>query len=178
MRLGPVILLIGTAAVVGWLAPDLSAQRTGEPGTAETAAAAQQAQAAEDARREAWLAEATVVNRSSDGHFYLDARVEGRTTRFLVDTGASIVALTGEDARAIGLNWDDSDLVRIGRGASGDVYGVPLMLDTVELDGFRADKVDAAIIPEGLDVSLLGQSFLSRVKGVRIDGSRMILGEE
>ena len=170
MRKGPIILLVGTAAVVGWIATGLQTGDGAENAGSELAAGEEQT------RRQAWLAGETVLEREPDGHFYADASVDARSTHFLVDTGASIVALTGADAEAIGLDWNDADVAAIGRGANGTVYGVPVKLERVELGGFEATNVQAAIVPQGLDVSLLGQSFLSRLQGVRIEGDRMIIG--
>ena len=76
----------------------------------------------------------------------------------------------------LGLSWDDSALRPIGRGASGTVYGTPVVLQSLEVGGFEARNVEAAIIPEGLDVSLLGQSFLSKIDNVEISGDEMRLG--
>src|SRR3546814_11005442 len=98
------------------------------------------------AQRGAWRAGGTVLDREADGHFYADATVASYRAHFLVDTGASIVALTAADARAVGLDWSDDDLKPIGRGASGTVYGVPVRLDRMELGDFEAKDVDAAII--------------------------------
>lgn len=178
MRMGPIILLLGTVAAVGWIAPDLQAGRSEgtDRHTRQNPPAASEGRAPQS-QREAWLAGGTVLDREADGHFYADATVASYRAHFLVDTGASIVALTAADARAVGLDWSDDDLKPIGRGASGTVYGVPVRLDRMELGDFEAKDVDAAIIPDGLDVSLLGQSFLSRLHGVRIDGDRMILGQ-
>ena len=178
MRMGPIILLLGTVAVVAWIAPDL--QAGGNEGIDRSAG--QGPATASDGRtrqsqREAWLSGGTVLDREADGHFYADATVATYRAHFLVDTGASIVALTAADAQAAGLDWSEDDLRPIGRGASGTVYGVPVRLARVELGGFEAQDVEAAIIPDGLDVSLLGQSFLSRLRGVQIDGDRMILGQ-
>lgn len=175
MRKGPIILLVGTAALVGWIAPGLKAGGEGE-GSQNASSAAARSEPSHRSRREAWLSGGTVLDRGPDGHFYADATVMSHRAHFLVDTGASIVALTAADAEAAGLDWSENDLVPIGRGASGTVYGIPVRLDRVELGGFEAADVQAAIIPEGLDVSLLGQSFLSRVDEVRIDGDRMIIG--
>lgn len=172
MRMGPIILLLGTAAIVGWIAPELRAGRTDGRSAGPQLAAVEKG----EERRAAWLAGETVLERQGDGHFYADALVGSSSTHFLVDTGASVVALTGADAEAIGLDWNDADLTAIGRGASGTVYGVPVRLERIELGGFEATNVEAAIIPQGLDVSLLGQSFLSKLQGVRIDGNQMIIG--
>jgi aspartyl protease family protein len=119
--------------------------------------------------------DAVVLQRKSDGHFYARANVNGGSVRFLVDTGASYIALTGDDAREIGLDWNESDLRKIGRGASGDVFGKTVMLSKVKIGSLQAENVPAAIIPEGLDVSLLGQSFLETVGSVNIANDRMVL---
>ncbi|MDE8651073.1 retropepsin-like aspartic protease family protein [Novosphingobium album (ex Liu et al. 2023)] len=184
MRKGSVLLLLGCGLLLGWMTPDLarpggSPTLTGtfpEKSTAPAALASPAAATTRASRREAWLTGETVLDRQPDGHFYAEVSVESHPARFLVDTGASIVALTAEDAQDMGLEWNDSDLVRIGQGASGPVYGVPVVLDRVELGGFEARQVQAAIVPDGLGVSLLGQSFLSQLRGVEIDGDRMMLG--
>ncbi|TCM18811.1 aspartyl protease family protein [Novosphingobium sp. PhB165] len=168
MRMGPIFLLAGTVAFVGWIAPGLKA------GGSDHAKVATRHD--DSSAKKAWLAGETVLSRAPDGHFYADADVEQRRTHFLVDTGATIVALTGNDARAIGLDWNDSDLMPIGRGANGTVYGVPVSIGRMELGGLEAHDVQAAIVPSGLDVSLLGQSFLSHVGNVRIEGEHMTLG--
>lgn len=173
MRAAPIVLLLLTAAVVGWMAPGLSTSTSTRDVTASQAT---EEEAAGEARRQAWLAGGSVLERAGDGHFYLDARVDGQSVHFLVDTGASIVALTAEDGRAAGLDWNEDDVRPIGRGANGTVYGVPMKLARIEVDGLSAEGVEAAILPEGLDVSLLGQSFLAKLPGVAIEGDRMLLG--
>ena len=64
----------------------------------------------------------------------------------------------------------------IGRGANGVVLGVGVRLERIEVEGIEARDVEAAIIPDGLDVSLLGQSFLSKIENVEISGNEMRLG--
>lgn len=171
MRMGPVILVAVTVGLVSLIAPHLDASGSGgRPAPSQTRE--------ESPSKAAWLAGETVLTRAPDGHFYADAEVQQHTAHFLVDTGATIVALTGNDARAIGLDWSDSDLKLIGRGASGPVYGVPVMLSRMELGGLKARDVQAAVVPDGLEVSLLGQSFLSRLGDVRIEGEHMTLGSD
>lgn len=176
MRKLPILVLIASAVLVGWMTPDLSRlEKGGGAGSEADRIALVTAQPDREAAREAWLSGDTVLQRQPDGHFYASVQIDSRDYRLLVDTGASMVALTGEDAEAIGLSWSDADLREIGRGASGPVYGVPAMIERIELGGFEARNVRAAIVPEGLDVSLLGQSFLAQLPGVRIDGDRMML---
>ncbi len=175
MRYGLVLLLLALAAMVGWFAPRPSAPDEAGVHADTSQPVASATPAAGDAKRRAWLAGATLVTRQGDGHFYIDAGVAGSQTRFLVDSGASVVALTGTDARAAGLDWNEDDVAVIGRGASGPVRGVRVRLSEVDLDGFVARDVDAVIIPEGLEVSLLGQSFLNRLTSVSVDGNQMTL---
>lgn len=115
--------------------------------------------------------------RERDGHFYASPDIDGRSVRMMVDTGASIIALTGHDAEAIGVTWDPAAVRPIARGASGDVYGVPVTLANVTLGNLSASNVQAVIVPEGLDVTLLGQSFLTQVGKVEISGDRMVLSD-
>ncbi|MGB7372727.1 retropepsin-like aspartic protease family protein [Pontixanthobacter sp.] len=122
-----------------------------------------------------WYAGVHTLTRSGDGHFYAQTEINGVSLRLLVDTGASVVALTADDARDAGLTWNPADVSLIGRGASGDVYGVSAVIDTIDLGGITQSNVQAVIIPEGLDTSLLGQSFLSKIKSVEIVGGQMAL---
>ena len=123
-----------------------------------------------------WYAGDHTLTREWDGHFYADALVDGANVRMLVDTGASVIALTREDAAAIGLEWSEDDIKRIGTGASGAVFGVHATLDEVEIGGLVRSNVAAVIIPEGLETSLLGQSYLSQIGNVAIEGDSMVLG--
>jgi len=113
--------------------------------------------------------------RADDGHFYAQIDIDGRTARLMVDTGASVVALTGADATSLGLLWDDSAIGVVAQGASGPVLGVPVMLPRIALGGFEVENVPAIIVPDGLFVSLLGQSFLERLGKVEIAGETMVV---
>ena len=103
----------------------------------------------------------TVLERSEGGHFYANVEVNGELVRFLIDTGASGVALTERDAERIGLDFRRGDYEQVGVGASGPVRGKFVTLDKVSLDGKTARDVDGAIL-EGSDMSLLGQNYLGR----------------
>jgi len=104
----------------------------------------------------------TVIERSENGHYYAFADVNGMPTRFVVDTGATTVALTVEDAKRAGIAVDPAQFDIIGSGASGAVRGQEIMIDTVILDGKRVAQVRGAVL-EGLTVSLLGQNYLSKL---------------
>lgn len=122
----------------------------------------------------AWT-DSAVLPREADGHFYASVVIDGQPFRMLVDTGASVVALTGADAEAMGLSWNESDVQPVAQGASGPVEGVVATLGSVTLGDHEAPNVQAIIIPEGLGISLLGQSFLGTLGSVRISDDQMIL---
>lgn len=118
--------------------------------------------------------DAVMLERSFDGHFYADAQVNGATVHFLVDTGASGIALAADDARRAGLAFDSSQAEVIGSGASGEVLGHFVRLDRVEL-GLTSVINAPAVILDGGDRSLLGQSFLSKFDSVEVHGDTMVL---
>lgn len=159
---------IGVAALVGLMAP----QRPADMGNDVRIVADHESP---PTGRQTTAGFATHIARSGDGHFYATADVNGRPVRFLVDTGASTVALTLADAQAVGLHVDPSEFRVIGRGASGDVTGKAVMLDSVSIDGKRANDVRAAVLADGLEVSLLGQSYLAQLQSVKIEGDQLEL---
>lgn len=116
----------------------------------------------------------TTLTRQANGHFFARALVNGQSVDFLIDTGASGVALTEADARRIGIPLDPANYAVIGSGASGEVRGQLVTLTSVALDGKRVEQVAGAVL-EGSEVSLLGQSFLSRMGRIEISGDRMVI---
>ena len=117
------------------------------------------------------------LERNSDKHFYADAKVNGQPVRFLVDTGASEIALTEEDARKAGLTVDPSRYELVGEGASGIVRGQYVELKDVQLDGIRLSDAKAVIV-QGANISLLGQPFLEDVDEIVIRKDEMILRDQ
>jgi aspartyl protease family protein len=118
-----------------------------------------------------------VLEREGDGHFYATAQIDSGDYHMLVDTGASMVALTGDDARQMGLDWDPDGLTPVAQGASGPVMGVHTRIPQMSVGDFEARDVDAVIIPDGLPVSLLGQSFLRNVPNVQIADDKLTLSD-
>lgn len=116
----------------------------------------------------------TVLERAPNGHFYAEAQVNGMPVRFVVDTGATGVALAAADAQRVGLQFSPADYEVIGSGASGPVRGLRVTLDRVTLGGKTAERVDGAILASS-DMSLLGQSFLARMGRIEISGDQMII---
>lgn len=117
------------------------------------------------------------LERSSDKHFYADTEVNGHPVRFLVDTGASEIALTEDDARKIGLEVDPSKFELLGEGASGLVRGQYVELDGIQLGAIREAKTKAVVV-QGANVSLLGQPFLENIDEIVIRKDEMLLRDQ
>lgn len=115
------------------------------------------------------------LGRSADSHFYANTEVDGRSVRMMVDSGASIVALTRRDAEAIGIDVDSLPISGTARTAGGDVPMRTVMLDSVEVEGIEVRQVQAAVVDADMGVSLLGQSFLSKLDAVNVEGDTMTL---
>jgi len=170
-----IFVILATGAAAGWFAPDLVADKP------EVQAAAVPGAAGDDRqlgalRAESWNAGEVSLPRAGDGHFYADVTIDGTSAQMLVDTGASMVALTAEDAEAMGVQWNQDEVRMVARGANGPVYGVPVMLGQVQLGQLEAQNVEAVVIPQGLGISLLGQSFLSKIDHVEMVDDQMVLG--
>jgi aspartyl protease family protein len=176
-----VMPLFIVAVLVGWFMPTQLTPK--QSAMTDAAAAAEQGQpkattpAAQPRKPNLppMPGDAVVLDRQADGHFYAEANANAQPMRFLVDTGASVVALTAADAQRLGMMWNQNELQHIGRGVNGDVMGKPVEIAELRIGGLAAYNVRAVIIPYGLDVSLLGQSFLSQVGHVAITGNQMTL---
>jgi aspartyl protease family protein len=169
-----VVSVLAIGAVIAFLAP-----RGGEEPAERKApaAGAHDTQQLAMATSPGWSHGDMVLDREDDGHFYATVRVDGSDYRMLVDTGATMVALTAEDAQNMGLSWDPNALAPVARGVGGTVLGVPVKLRAISVGDFEAHDVQAVIIPDGLGVSLLGQTFLSQVPKVDISGSTLTLSD-
>jgi aspartyl protease family protein len=100
---------------------------------------------------------------AADGHFYVEAKVEGTPILFMVDTGATMVVLSPADARRIGFDLDNLTFSSMAETANGLVRGAPVTLRNIELEGFRLTDVAAEVNKAEMSQSLLGMSFLSRI---------------
>jgi len=107
------------------------------------------------------------------GHFVTEGSINGHPILFLVDTGASTVSIPAADAVRMGIDYRKGALGKT-RTAGGIVSVYRVTLDRVRLGTIEAGGVEAIIIEEGLDIALLGMSFLSRLE-MRQEGRSMTL---
>jgi len=117
-----------------------------------------------------------VVPRDGRGHFVVDGRVDGRLLSFMIDTGASVVALTASDAARLGIHPAQREFVAEVRTANGTVRAAPAQLDTIEVGDLVVRDVAALVLPdEALSGNLLGLSFLSRLRRFEYSDGRLLL---
>ena len=119
-------------------------------------------------------AKETLLERGGSGHFYTYAKVNGELVNFVVDTGADVVALTVDDAQRLGIPVNPASFEVIGEGASGPVRGQNVTIDSIEVDGKLVNDVDGVVLADS-SMSLLGQSYLSRMGEVQMRGDYMVL---
>ena len=117
--------------------------------------------------------EAVILTADTKGHFGVDGEVNGRSVRFLVDTGATLVALPGPEARRLGVDYRRGESILVDT-ANGAVTAWRVRLDTVRVGNFTQYSVDAVVVENGLPAALLGMSYLNRVN-MRREGSIMTL---
>lgn len=117
---------------------------------------------------------AVELQRDPNGHFYADVEINGTQIHMLVDTGASGIALSREDARNAGIATSIGMNDVVGEGADGSVHGEFVTIDRMALGSATAEQVPALVLNGG-EQSLLGQSFLRKFALVEIHGDTMVL---
>lgn len=122
------------------------------------------------------------VSAGPNGHFYVTARVKRpppsysfENITFLVDTGASLVALSREDAKKLGFELKYLDFSGVSQTANGEVHFASVMLPEVRIGSLKVRKVPASIVDGKLEVSLLGNSFLGRLKSYQVSHDELVM---
>lgn len=111
----------------------------------------------------------------SGGHYSVEAMVDGVPLTFMVDTGASEVVLTLEDARRLGFDPDKMTFSRTYQTANGTVQGAPVMLQKLAVGPIVVENVRASVNSAPMEGSLLGMTFLSRIGGYSVSGNVLTL---
>jgi aspartyl protease family protein len=116
------------------------------------------------------------IPRDGRGHFATEGRIDGQRIAFMVDTGASVIALNESSAARFGLRPSRNDYRSTVATANGTVKAAPTRLAMVELGGLVVRDVDAMVLPdEALSENLLGLSFLSKLKRFEYANGKMVL---
>ncbi len=117
-----------------------------------------------------------VISPGPNGHFEVAGSVDGTRLNFMVDTGASVIALTARDAAMLGIHPAASEYRAMVRTANGTVHAAPITLDRVEIDDIVVHDVAAMVLPEGaLNDNLLGLTFLSRLRKFEYSDGKLVL---
>ncbi|WP_454708418.1 retropepsin-like aspartic protease family protein [Delftia acidovorans] len=119
------------------------------------------------------LGRRVVLKADNRGHFIERGQINGKTMVYMVDTGASSVAIGRSDAERMGLSFLKGQPVMM-RTANGDAQGWSLRLDSVRVGDVEVFGVDAVVAPLAMPYVLLGNSFLAHVQMTR-QGSEMVL---
>jgi aspartyl protease family protein len=116
------------------------------------------------------------IPRDSRGHFLTEGRIEGQRIDFMVDTGATMVALNEKSAARFGLHPSRGEFNAIVTTANGTIRGARARLAMVDIGGLVVRDVDAMVLPdEALSENLLGLSFLSKLKRFEYANGKMVL---
>jgi aspartyl protease family protein len=121
-----------------------------------------------------WAYSTQVFPSDARGHVYIDALVNGAPVHFLVDTGATLVSLTMKDAQAVGLDPAALAFTVRTSTANGTSEGAPVTLHDVQIGQMPIYDV-GALVHRNLGVSLLGQSFLTRLRSYNMQNGRLTL---
>lgn len=110
-----------------------------------------------------------------DGHFRIQARVNGGRVTFMVDTGATDIVLAPDDARRIG--FDPATLVfdQFAETANGTVGGAAIRLDSLVVGSIEMNRLPATVNAADMSESLLGMEFLNRLHGWRVENGVLTL---
>ncbi|PVM87826.1 TIGR02281 family clan AA aspartic protease [Caulobacter radicis] len=118
---------------------------------------------------------AAQLTKGPDGHFWAEAKVDGRAVRFLVDTGATAVSLSKADAQRLGIDVTKLNYEYDVITADGRTRAASVKLGSVAIAGAKVANVDALVIESGLETSLLGMSYLGRLSRFEATPRSLIL---
>ena len=118
---------------------------------------------------------AIIIPKEIDGHFHLTLTINDRPIDFLVDTGASDIVLTREDAARVGFDPNRLDYWGMANTANGTVRLATIRLETVRLGEFIDKNIRASVNKAPMEKSLLGMRYLSKFRAIEISNDQMIL---
>ena len=110
-----------------------------------------------------------------DGHYWVEGTINGTPARFLIDSGATITALSEQTARAVGLNYDPGEPGAIMTTANGRVEARRSTIASLEIGPITASDLPVVVSPAFGEINVIGMNMLSRLKGWGVQNSEMIL---
>ena len=161
----------GLAAVISfYLNPKLEDEATQAPNANVSAMTVEKPDPALAGRRSA------TITAKDDGHYWTRALVNRKASiEFMVDTGASVIALTQADARKMGLKPERLEYKWEIRTAGGITKGASVIIDSIKINQVHIKNVEAMVLDSDLEQSLLGMSFLRELYSYEVRGDRMII---
>jgi aspartyl protease family protein len=124
---------------------------------------------------EAANARSVAISKGQNGHFLVDAAIDGRRVPFLIDTGASVIVLREGDAARLGIHPAQREYTARMSTANGVIAAAPIELNRVEVGDLTVHNVAAVVLPdEALAQNLLGMSFLSKVHWSYLGGKLVL----
>lgn len=117
------------------------------------------------------------IYAGQNGHFTVNALVNGANVQFLLDTGASEVVLTPQDAKNAGIDISNLAFSSIVQTANGNTSTAPVTLDQIQVGNIALQNVEASVSQGGLDTSLLGMSFLTRLGSYSVSEGQLTMSQ-
>lgn len=116
------------------------------------------------------------LSAGRDGHFHTEAEINGRSVEVLVDTGATTVALTWEDAQTAGIHVRDADFTMRARTANGEAKVAPVTISQISIGEITVYDVRGTVMERGkMQTTLLGMSFLGKLSRAEMRRDTLIL---
>ncbi len=163
------LLIVGVAVALPSVFTNYMTAKSGQHSTAAAAVSSSEPSKSHEVSRE------VEIRAERDGHFYVNATVNFRPVRLMVDTGATVVALRVSDAAAAGIRLREADFTNPVQTANGTTNAAQATLDSVSVSDIEVHNVRALIIPDDqLAVSLLGGSFLHELRRFEVADGTLI----
>lgn len=115
------------------------------------------------------------VRAGEDGHFAINARVNGRTVRFMIDSGATVTAMSSAAAKSAGVTVESAGFPVIVETANGYAESRRARLDTLDVGGIVRTDFPVHVSANLGDMNLLGMNFLSTLKSWRVEGNTLVM---
>ena len=170
-----IMIFAAVMVVLGTFMAQTADRMTATATTPALAAAASRKTASTETVGQAGLRSLSIP-RDARGHFLAEGRIDGQRIGFMVDTGASVVALNETSAARFGLRPARGDFNATVSTANGTIKAARTRLARVEIGGLVVRDVDAMVLPDAaLSENLLGLSFLSKLKRFEYANGQMVL---